>query len=253
MTRSLILTALLASPAFAQAPAGPGGPPPKPLPLEAKRKSEFTATKGTWMSLDVSPDGQTIVFDLLGDIYTMPIGGGNATPLMTGMAFDAQPRFSPDGKRITFVSDRSGGDNLFTMMLDKSDTTQITQGSAFQYVSPEWSPDGKSIVVSRGSGTFPTAKLHLYPVDGGSGFPLIQPGPQTANLKTLGAAFSPDGRYVWFAARSGDWHYNAVFPQYQIGSYDRQTGAMTELEPVWVRVPPGRVTGRQVADLCLPP
>ena len=232
MTRSLILAALLVSPAFAQAPAGPGGPggpPQKPLPLEAKRKGEFTATKGTWMSLDVSPDGQTIVFDMLGDIYTMPIGGGKATPLITGLSFDAQPRFSPDGKKIAFVSDRSGGDNLFTMTLDKADTTQITQGNAFQYVSPEWSPDGKYIVVSRGSGTFPTAKLHLYPVDGGSGFPLIQPGPQTANLKTLGAAFSPDGRYVWFAARSGDWHYNAIFPQYEIGSYDRETGTTTQL------------------------
>lgn len=232
MTRSLLLAALLVSPAFAQAPTGPGGPggpPQKPLPLEAKRKGEFTATKGTWMSLDVSPDGQTIVFDLLGDIYTMPIGGGNATPLITGTSFDAQPRFSPDGKKIAFVSDRSGGDNLFTMTLDKADTTQVTQGNAFQYVSPEWSPDGKSLVVSRGSGTFPTAKLHLYPVDGGAGFPLIPPGPQTANLKTLGAAFSPDGRYVWFAARSGDWHYNAVFPQYQVGSYDRQTGTMTQL------------------------
>ena len=229
MTRSLVLAALLVSPALAQAPGGPAGPPSKPLPLEAKRKAEFTATKGTWMSLDVSPDGQTIVFDLLGDIYTLPIGGGKATALVTGLSFDAQPRFSPDGKKIAFVSDRSGGDNLFTMTLDKADTTQVTQGNPNQYVSPEWSPDGKYLVVSRGSGTFPAAKLQLYPVDGGAGFPLIQPGPQTANLKTLGAAFSPDGRYVWFAARSGDWHYNAIFPQYQIGSYDRETGTMTQL------------------------
>ncbi len=229
MTRSLLLAALLATPALAQGPGGPGGPPPKPLPLEAKRKGEFTATKGTWMSLDVSPDGQTIVFDMLGDIYSMPIGGGKATALVTGMSFDAQPRFSPDGKKIAFVSDRSGGDNLFTMTLDKSDTTQITQGNSTQYISPEWTPDGKYIVVSRGGGTFPTAKLHLYPVDGGSGFPLVPGGPQTANLKTIGAAFSPDGRYVWFAARSGDWHYNAIFPQFQIGSYDRQTGEMNQL------------------------
>ena len=232
MTRSLILAALLASPALAQAPAGPGGPgtpPQKPLPLEAKRKGEFTATNGTWMSLDVSPDGQTIVFDMLGDIYTVPITGGKATALTTGLSFDAQPRFSPDGKKIAFVSDRSGGDNLYTMSLDRSDTTQVTQGNSNQYFSPEWSPDGKYIVVSRGGGAFPASKLHLYPVDGGSGFPLIQPGPQTANLKTMGAAFSPDGRYVWFAARSGDWHYNAIFPQYQIGSYDRETGTMTEL------------------------
>ncbi|MCC7134245.1 MAG: hypothetical protein IT352_16420, partial [Gemmatimonadales bacterium] len=79
---------LVAAPLAAQGPGGPGGPggpPPKPLPLEAKRKAEFTTTKGTWISLDVSPDGQTIVFDLLGDLYTMPIGGGKATPLTTGL------------------------------------------------------------------------------------------------------------------------------------------------------------------------
>jgi hypothetical protein len=81
---------------------GQGGPPngngkKAPLPLEAKRKATFTATEGTWISLDVSPDGQTIVFDLLGDLYTMPITGGKATRITEGMAFDAQPRFSPDG------------------------------------------------------------------------------------------------------------------------------------------------------------
>src|SRR5690606_30642826 len=118
----IVATAMtaFATAAEAQAPGGPGGPSAreKPLPLEAARKAEFTATSGTWMSLDVSPDGETIVFDLLGDIYTMPIAGGKATRLTSGMAFDAQPRFSPDGEKIVFVSDRSGGDNVWTMRLD---------------------------------------------------------------------------------------------------------------------------------------
>ena len=52
------------------------------------------------MNVDVSPDGRTIVFDLLGDLYMMPIAGsghGLATRLTSGPAFDMQPRFSPDG------------------------------------------------------------------------------------------------------------------------------------------------------------
>src|SRR5205809_835040 len=69
------------------------------LPLRPERTIAFTTTVGHWMSLDVSPDGQTLVFDLLGDLYTLPVGGGKATPLTQGMAFDAQPRFSLDGKR----------------------------------------------------------------------------------------------------------------------------------------------------------
>ena len=92
------------------------------------------------MSVDVSPDGQTLVFDLLGDIYTMPIAGGKATALTRGMGFDAQPRFSPDGKKIVYVSDRDGGYNLYMLSLDKKDTVQITTGKTNRYYSPTSRP-----------------------------------------------------------------------------------------------------------------
>ena len=69
----------------------------KELPLEPSRSIAFTTEKGTWTSLDVSPDGQTIVFDLMGDLYTMPITGGNATAITHGLAYEVHPRFSPDG------------------------------------------------------------------------------------------------------------------------------------------------------------
>ncbi len=69
---------------------------------------ELDVTEGTWMNLDVSPDGERIVFDLLGDLYTLPIGGGDAQALTNGMAWDMMPRFSPDGSGIAFISDRNG-------------------------------------------------------------------------------------------------------------------------------------------------
>jgi len=208
---------------------GPGGPavpggrePPKPLPLEAARKATFTATRGTWVSLDVSPDGQTIVFDLLGDLYTMPIAGGKAKQLTSGMAFDAQPRFSPDGKRVVFVSDRSGGDNVYIMSLDQRDTVQVTRGNTSLYTSPEWSPDGKFVVVSRAAGPLgASAKLQMYHAERNSPLQLIQ---TPSNLKTLGAAFTPDGKHIWYAARTGDWQYNARLPQYQLFRYDLERG-----------------------------
>src|ERR1044071_7677540 len=68
---------------------------------------KLTVDEGTWISLDVSPDGRTIVFDLLGDLYTLPIAGGTATRITSGPAWDVTPRFSPDGSRIVFASDRS--------------------------------------------------------------------------------------------------------------------------------------------------
>ena len=223
MTRrlsALTVAALLALPLGAQAPAA------ATLPLKTARTHTFTTTTGTWISLDVSPDGQTIVFDLLGDLYTLPIGGGTATRLTSGMAYDAQPRFSPDGKRIVFTSDRSGGDNVWTMSLDGKDTVQVTKGNTSEYVSPEYTPDGKYIVVSRNGSLFGTAKLMMYHVDGGTGLPI---GPQQGPMKYMGAAFGKDARYIWFEMRQGDWSYNAIGAQYELGVYDRETGKTAQM------------------------
>ena len=82
-------------------------------PPGPQKKISFTTDEGTWMNVDVSPDGKTIAFDLLGDIYSMPITGGKATLLAGGKAWEVQPRFSPDGKLISYTSDKDGGDNIW--------------------------------------------------------------------------------------------------------------------------------------------
>lgn len=199
------------------------------LPLKPARTHRFTATEGTWLSLDVSPDGRTIVFDLLGDLYTLPIAGGKATRLTRGMAYDVQPRFSPDGKRVVFVSDRSGGDNLWVLSLDGKDTLQLTKGNTNLYVSPEWTPDGQYVVASRSGGLGGAAKLWMYHVEGGNGLALSATPAPPANLKMVGAAFGRDPRYLWFAARVGDWQYNALGPQYQLYTWDRENGRTAQM------------------------
>src|SRR2546430_6811971 len=120
-----------ATPAVAQQAQGEQGGRGqlRDLPLNPTKPLKFTTDEGSWMSLDVSPDGKTIVFDLLGDLYTMPMSGGKATRLTSGMAMDVQPRFRPDGKGVVFVSDRSGGDNVWIMSLDRKDTVQLTKGN----------------------------------------------------------------------------------------------------------------------------
>src|SRR5712672_4008629 len=97
----------------------------KKLSLKSDRKIEFTTDEGTWISLDVSPDGKTIVFELLGDIYTLPIEGGQAKLISGGMAFDSQPRFSTDGKWIAFLSDREGSDNIWIIHPDGTGAKQV--------------------------------------------------------------------------------------------------------------------------------
>ena len=192
------------------------------LPLEPTREIRLTTSEGSWISVDISPDGTTLVFDLLGDLYTLPVEGGAATPLLTGPAFESQPRFSPDGSEIVFVSDRSGGQNLWILSTDRSDTTQITRGNDNLYTSPDWSPDGQYLVASR---TFSplggAAKPWLFHRGGGSGIALID---EPEQLKAIGAAFDPTGRYIYLAQGTRDWTYDAAFPKYQLLRYDRETG-----------------------------
>ena len=99
----------------------------KNLPLKANRMFELKTNEGTWTSVDISPDGKTIIFDMMGDLYTIPSTGGKATQITRGLAFDQHPRFSPDGKKILFVSDKSGAENIWYIDTEKKDTVQLTK------------------------------------------------------------------------------------------------------------------------------
>src|ERR1700683_987891 len=103
-------------------------PSKKPgLPLKTERKIEFTTDEATWLSLSLTPDGKTIVFELLGALYSLPVTGGEAKPITTGLAFDSQPSVSPDGKRLAFISDRDGSENLWISNIDGSEPKQLSK------------------------------------------------------------------------------------------------------------------------------
>ena len=106
------------------------------------KELKLKTDEGTWMNLDVSPNGKEIVFDLLGDIYKMPVTGGTATLLREGLPFEIQPRFSPNGNRILFTSDAGGGDNIWVMKADGSEAKQITKESFRLLNNGVWSADG---------------------------------------------------------------------------------------------------------------
>ena len=156
--------------------------------------------EGTWISLDVSPDGKTIVFDLLGDLYSLPIAGGEATPLTTGMAWDMQPRYSPDGRFIAFTSDRKGGDNIFVLPVEGGEARQVTKESFRLLNSPTWSPDGQFIVARKhftARRSLGAGEMWLYHIAGGKGVQLTE---KPNDQKDAGEpAYSPDGRYVYFS------------------------------------------------------
>jgi Tol biopolymer transport system component len=169
--------------------------PTNTLPLKTTRIARFTVDEGTWMSLSVSPDGRTVMFDLLGDIYTIPIAGGKATRILGGNSMDVHPRYSPDGKRILFVSDRSGSDQLWVANADGSDPVQVSRLTAGSMSFPVWLPDGEFILGAQ----------NLYHLSGGEGVRV----PFGAGV----TSFSPDGKRAYTSNRSG-----------QIIVYDRGTG-----------------------------
>ena len=190
----------------------------KDLPLEAARTIAIDTDEGTWISVDVSPDGKKIAFDLMGNIYTVPFEGGEAEQLTDGMAFDAHPRYSPNGNYLLFTSDRDGSDEVWYMNLENEKMHQVTKGKSNHYPSAEWTRDGNYIVVAKGGLTH---KLWLHHKDGGSGVKLID-GPD--NLKTIDPAVGADDRFIYYSRRTGSWNYNAQLPQYQVGVYDRDNG-----------------------------
>ena len=203
--------------------------PNSDLPLIPTRPLKFTTDEGTWMSLDVSPDGKTLVFDLLGDLYTLPIAGGTATRITSGSGFDGQPRFSPDGKTIVFVSDRSGSENLWFVDPDGQHVRPLTRGPNNAFVSPSFTPDGQYVVVTK------SADLWLYHKDGGNGLKLTSqtppaapqgPGGGQAPNNFMGASATPDGRYIYASARVAPAGYNQMLGSTQIVMYDRATGRL---------------------------
>lgn len=199
------------------------------LPLEPERTIEFTTQEGTWLSLDVSPDGETILFELLGDLYALPIGGGDAVRITSGMSFDSQPRYSPDGRWIAFVSDRDGADNLWIAKPDGTEPRKLTKDEQGSIISPAWTPDSNYVIVATDGGNFTIYELWMYHIDGGAGIQITKSKadpkqPRNQQINRVGPVVSPDNRYLYYARKTGGFGYNVQFPLWQIARRDMRTG-----------------------------
>lgn len=196
------------------------------------RQVPIKTDEGTWMDVDVAPDGQSLAFTLLGDIYTMPITGGTPTRIADGMAWEVHPRFSPDGKRIAFTSDRAGGDNIWIMNADGSDKKQLTKEDFRLLNQPSWSPDGEYIVAKKHFTTgrsLGTGEVWLYHVSGGGGVKLVA-RPNETHQKELGEPiYAPDGKSIYFTRNdtSGpifEYAQDSNAGIFEIDKYDIETG-----------------------------
>ncbi|GAB2690414.1 amidohydrolase family protein [Mucilaginibacter koreensis] len=165
-----------------------------------QKKLSITTDEGTWMNLDVSPDGKTIAFDLLGDIYTIPITGGKATLLTGGKAWEVQPRYSPDGKWITYTSDRDGGDNIWMMGADGASKHPVSKETFRLLNNASWTPDGQYFVARKhftGTRSLGAGEIWLYHKNGGEGVQLTK---RKNDQQDAGEpVVSPDGKFVYWS------------------------------------------------------
>jgi imidazolonepropionase-like amidohydrolase/Tol biopolymer transport system component len=163
----------------------------------------FETDEATWVNVTVSPDGSTVLFDVLGDIYSMPIAGvtaGRATRIMHGPAYHMQPRFSPDGRWVAYISDAGGGHNVWLMRPDGSDARQLTRETQRLVNSPAWSPDGSYIYVRKHfiqQRSLGAGEIWTYHVSGGTGLQVTE---RQGWQKDQGEpAISHDGRYLYYS------------------------------------------------------
>jgi imidazolonepropionase-like amidohydrolase/Tol biopolymer transport system component len=192
----------------------------------------FVVNEGTWMNVDISPDGQTLVFDLLGDIYTIPVTGGTAKPIRTGLAFEVQPRFSPDGKKILFTSDAGGGDNIWMINADGSNPKQVTKENFRLLNNATWTPDGNYIVARKhftSGRSLGAGEMWMYHISGGGGLQLTKRRNDQQDVNE--PVVSPDGRYVYFDEDmypGGFFQYNKDPNKqiFMIRRFDRESGTV---------------------------
>ncbi|MCB0567002.1 MAG: PD40 domain-containing protein, partial [Phaeodactylibacter sp.] len=199
------------------------------------KEATLTLTEGTWMNLDVSPDGKFIVFDLLGDIYTLPISGGKATLLRQGLAYEVQPRFSPDGSKILFTSDAGGADNVWVMDADGGNARQVTTENFRLLNNADWMPDGQYFVARKhftSERSLGAGEMWMYHISGGEGLQLTERKNDQQDVNE--PSISPDGRYLYFSEDmypGGYFQYNKDPNSqiYVIRRYDRDKGEVKNL------------------------
>jgi Tol biopolymer transport system component/imidazolonepropionase-like amidohydrolase len=226
------LSVLLAAPAAARASKPDSDKPWKvDEPHGPSRTVAFTTDEGTWISLDVHPDGRRIVFSLLGDLYLLPIGGGDAQRITSGPGYDVQPRFSPDGRRIAFASDRGGGENLWICDLEGGNARAVSSEKTGVVNSPAWAPDGEYLIGRKrvtDTSSLGTDELWMWHVRGGQGVQLTKKDEQP---ETADPTVSPDGRFVYFSARDARYRYDRNVNEgiWQIKRLDLRTGQLVPL------------------------
>lgn len=201
-------------------------------PMDLK-KVNISTDETTWSSLDISPDGKHMVFDMLGDIFIVDAKGGKAIALTQDFAWNIQPSISPDGTKIAFISDRDGLSNAWIMDINGANLTQVTKEKINLIHAPKWSPDSQYIVVTKGivsSRSIPAGEIWLFHHTGGTGIAIKERENGRVEQQNIAdPAFSPNGQYIYYTQNispGSQFAYNRdpLTSIFAIVRYNRETG-----------------------------
>jgi tricorn protease len=169
-----------------------------PVPLSSQRSAPAAvAALASFGEPAISPDRSEIAVVSGGDIWTVPLSGGDARLLVAHEATETRPIYSPDGDRLAFVSDRTGGGDIYVLALKGGALTRVTMDDGLERIDG-WSRDGKWLYFSSTSRDI-AAMNDIYRVRPEGGTPM----PVSADRYTseFFAAPSPDGQTIAFSAR----------------------------------------------------
>ena len=171
--------------------------------LAAQREQDSSVTGGTaapklaFAEPGISPDGREIAFVSGGDIWTVPVTGGEARLLVSHAATESRPLYAPDGRSLAFMSTRTGGGDLYVLAFDTGDLRRLTYDDAAE-VPNGWSADGKWLYFSSTSQDMGgMADVMRIAADGGTAIAVTD----DPYLNEFFATVSPDSKRVAFSAR----------------------------------------------------
>lgn len=182
----------------------------------------------------LAPDRPEVAFISGGDIWTAPLAGGEAHLLVSDPATESRPLYSPDGKRLAFMSTRAGNSDIYVLDLATSQLLRITYDDATEHLDA-WSRDGKYLYFSSTSQDI-SGNNDIFRVSAEGGTPMPVSADRYAG--EYWAAPAPDGATLAFTAKgmpANQWwrHGHAHIDQSEIWTV--RTGA----QPVYEKVSAG--------------